>query len=322
MARYVGRHRKHTTPTPVKAVAAAAVVAGVSGIGAGVATAQTKQVPAPTTALMPGPALDTDQVVRDAQAAVDGAVKFAKRDVNAATRGIANSLDVARVSMQKHGAAAQDPSSPQVMKGAVAVMDQVARESAADRGAQLKHSLDAAVQYNEQVEKQRAEEEAAAAAAEAATQAQAAAEAAAAQANAAAGVGSTTITGGVALPASGAFTSGYGMRWGSFHSGVDIANSPGTPIYAAMAGTVIDSGPAQGYGQWIRIRHDDGSITVYGHMQTLGVSVGQRVAAGEYIAGMGSMGFSTGSHLHFEIWPDGANAVDPQAWLAGHGIYL
>lgn len=322
MARYVGRHRKQTTPAPVKAVAAAAVVAGVSGVGAGVAAAETKAAPAPATTLVPGPALDTDQVARGAQYAVDGAVKSAKRDVDAATRGITNSLDVAKTTMQKHGVAAQDPATPQIMQGAVVVMDPATRESAAERGAQLQRSLDAAVHYNEQVERQRAEEEAAAAAAEAAAKAQAEAEVAAAAANATAGVGSTVISGGVALPASGAFTSGFGPRWGSFHAGVDIANSLGTPIYAAMAGTVIDSGPAQGYGQWIRIRHDNGAITVYGHMQTLAVSVGQRVAAGEYIAGMGSLGFSTGSHLHFEIWPDGANAVDPQAWLAQYGIYL
>lgn len=322
MARYVGRHRKHTTPVPVKAVAAAAVVAGVSGVGAGVAAAQTKAVPAPTTTLVPGSALDTDQVARGAQAAVDGAVKSAKRDIDTAARGITNSLDVAQATIAKHGAAALDPSMPRVYAGAVAVMDQASPERTAQRKAELQRSLDKAVQYNEEQEKKRAEEEAAAAAAEAAAKAQAEAEAAAAQANAAAGVGSTVIKGGVALPASGVFTSGFGPRWGSFHSGIDIANAVGTPIYAAMAGTVIDSGPAQGYGNWIRIRHDDGSVTVYGHMQTLGVSVGQRVAAGEYIAGMGSLGFSTGSHLHFEIWPDGANAVDPQAWLASHGIYL
>lgn len=322
MARYVGRHRKHTTPVPVKAVAAAAVVAGVSGVGAGVAAAQTKAVPAPTTTLVPGSALDTDQVARGAQAAVDGAVKSAKRDIDTAARGITNSLDVAQATIAKHGAAALDPSMPRVYAGAVVVMDQASPERTAQRKDELQRSLDKAVQYNEEQEKKRAEEEAAAAAAEAAAKAQAEAEAAAARANAAAGVGSTVIKGGVALPASGVFTSGFGPRWGSFHSGIDIANAVGTPIYAAMAGTVIDSGPAQGYGNWIRIRHGDGSITVYGHMQTLGVSVGQRVAAGEYIAGMGSLGFSTGSHLHFEIWPDGANAVDPQAWLASHGIYL
>ena len=123
-------------------------------------------------------------------------------------------------------------------------------------------------------------------------------------------------------PAEGAFTSGFGMRWGSMHNGVDIANTPGTPIRAVAAGTVIDSGPAQGYGNWIRIRHEDGSISVYGHMQSLYVAVGEVVQPGQLIAGMGSEGFSTGSHLHFEIWPDGATPSDPASWLAARGIGL
>lgn len=123
-------------------------------------------------------------------------------------------------------------------------------------------------------------------------------------------------------PAEGAFTSGFGMRWGSMHNGVDIANTPGTPIRAVAAGTVIDSGPAQGFGNWIRIRHEDGSISVYGHMQSLYVAVGEVVQPGQLIAGMGSEGFSTGSHLHFEIWPDGATPSDPASWLAARGIGL
>ena len=123
-------------------------------------------------------------------------------------------------------------------------------------------------------------------------------------------------------PAEGAFTSGFGMRWGSMHNGVDIANTPGTPIRAVAAGTVIDSGPAQGFGNWIRIRHEDGSISVYGHMQSLYVAVGEVVQPGQLIAGMGSEGFSTGSHLHFEIWSDGATPSDPASWLAARGISL
>lgn len=123
-------------------------------------------------------------------------------------------------------------------------------------------------------------------------------------------------------PAEGAFTSGFGMRWGSMHNGVDIANTPGTPIRAVAAGTVIDSGPAQGFGNWIRIRHEDGSISVYGHMQSLYVAVGEVVQPGQLIAGMGSEGFSTGSHLHFEIWPDGASPSDPAPWLAARGLSL
>lgn len=126
----------------------------------------------------------------------------------------------------------------------------------------------------------------------------------------------------VVKPAEGAFTSGYGMRWGSLHAGVDIAAPVNTPILAVMDGTVIDSGPASGYGQWIRVQHDDGSMAVYGHMSTLNVGVGERVHAGQHIAGMGNRGFSTGSHLHFEIHPNGGGAIDPQEWFAQHGIHL
>lgn len=126
----------------------------------------------------------------------------------------------------------------------------------------------------------------------------------------------------VAKPAEGAFTSGYGMRWGALHAGIDIANAVGTPIYSVMSGTVINSGPASGYGQWIRVQHDDGSMAVYGHMSALYVSAGERVSAGQTIAGMGSEGFSTGSHLHFEIHPAGMGPVDPVGWFANHGVYF
>lgn len=127
---------------------------------------------------------------------------------------------------------------------------------------------------------------------------------------------------GVARPANGTFTSGFGPRWGTMHEGIDIANAIGTPIYSVMPGTVINSGPASGYGQWIRIQHDDGSMSVYGHMETLNVSVGQRVSAGQHIAGMGNRGFSTGSHLHFEIHPAGSGPVDPVIWFANRGIHF
>ena len=126
----------------------------------------------------------------------------------------------------------------------------------------------------------------------------------------------------VSRPTDGILTSGYGMRWGSLHAGVDLANAIGTPILAVMDGTVIDSGPASGYGNWIRIKHDDGSMSVYGHMETLDVKVGERVKAGQKIAGMGNRGFSTGPHLHFEIHPDGNAAVDPVPWFNEHGISL
>lgn len=126
-------------------------------------------------------------------------------------------------------------------------------------------------------------------------------------------------TGGYVLPAPGTFTSGFGSRWGTFHRGIDIAGPIGTPIYAVASGTVIDAGPAAGFGLWVRIRHDDGAISVYGHMYDFFVSVGERVPAGMQIARMGNRGDSTGPHLHFEIISNGQH-VDPQSWLALHGL--
>lgn len=124
----------------------------------------------------------------------------------------------------------------------------------------------------------------------------------------------------IVKPAEGVFTSGFGPRWGSFHNGIDIANVNGTPILAIMDGIVLDSGPASGYGNWIRIQHEDGTISLYGHMDSLDVTVGQQVHAGQRIAGMGNQGFSTGTHLHFEVHPGGGGPVDPAAWLAERGI--
>ncbi len=127
--------------------------------------------------------------------------------------------------------------------------------------------------------------------------------------------------GGFALPAKGLFTSAFGQRWGTFHNGIDIAAPLGSPIYAVAAGTVVDAGPAAGFGLWVRIRHDDGTITVYGHMYDFIVSVGERVPAGMQIARIGNRGDSTGPHLHFEVIQNGQH-VDPQRWLALHGLSL
>lgn len=126
----------------------------------------------------------------------------------------------------------------------------------------------------------------------------------------------------VVFPTTGTLTSTFGTRWGAQHRGIDVANSAGTPIVAAQGGTVISAGPAQGFGNWVRVRHDDGSVAVYGHMTaaSIQVSVGQKVTAGQQIAAIGSEGRSTGPHLHFEIRPDGATATDPQQWFAQNGI--
>ncbi len=109
----------------------------------------------------------------------------------------------------------------------------------------------------------------------------------------------------------------------SSHNGVDIANSRGTAIYATGPGSVIASGPADGYGQWIRIKHDDGSITEYGHMYERLVSVNQRVSGGQHIARMGSEGQSTGPHLHLRTYAPGAGVgSDPVPYLRERGVSL
>jgi hypothetical protein len=124
------------------------------------------------------------------------------------------------------------------------------------------------------------------------------------------------------VPAVGTFTSGFGARWGTQHLGIDIANSIGTPIVAVADGKVIESGPASGFGQWVRVQHDDGTITVYGHVDQLIAHAGDRVLAGQEIATIGNRGQSTGPHLHFEVWLHGTDKVDPQPWLAEHGIFV
>ncbi|MGH3520552.1 MAG: M23 family metallopeptidase [Haloechinothrix sp.] len=123
-------------------------------------------------------------------------------------------------------------------------------------------------------------------------------------------------------PAEGRFTSGFGARWGTSHNGIDIANSIGTPIVSVAKGKVIEAGPASGFGLWVRVEHEDGTVTVYGHMNEILVSPGQQVKAGEKIATIGNRGQSTGPHLHFEVWQGGSNKVDPLSWLRSRGVSL
>jgi murein DD-endopeptidase MepM/ murein hydrolase activator NlpD len=122
------------------------------------------------------------------------------------------------------------------------------------------------------------------------------------------------------MPTKGIFTSGFGYRWGVLHAGIDLANSIGTPIRAVSDGVVIDAGPTAGYGMWVKLRHADGTVTLYGHVNTTMVSVGERVMAGDQIATMGNRGNSTGPHLHFEVLLGGTQRTDPVPWLAKRGL--
>ena len=124
------------------------------------------------------------------------------------------------------------------------------------------------------------------------------------------------------MPTRGMFTSGFGYRWGVLHGGIDIANSIGTPILAASDGVVIDAGPTAGYGMWVKLRHADGTVTLYGHVNTTTVNIGERVMAGDQIATMGNRGNSTGPHLHFEVLVNGTQRTDPVPWLAKRGLSL
>ncbi len=117
-------------------------------------------------------------------------------------------------------------------------------------------------------------------------------------------------------PAKGTLTSGYGWRWGRMHKGIDVANSTGTPVVASAEGTIEKAGWNKGgYGNLVEIRHPDGSTTRYAHNSKILVQPGQQVNQGETIALMGSTGFSTGPHTHFEIHRAGKGAVNPIAML-------
>jgi murein DD-endopeptidase MepM/ murein hydrolase activator NlpD len=122
------------------------------------------------------------------------------------------------------------------------------------------------------------------------------------------------------MPTKGIFTSGFGYRWGVLHAGIDLANSIGTPIRAVSDGVVIDAGPTAGYGMWVKLHHADGTVTLYGHVNTTMVRVGERVMAGDQIATMGNRGNSTGPHLHFEVLLGGTQRIDPVPWLAKRGL--
>lgn len=125
-------------------------------------------------------------------------------------------------------------------------------------------------------------------------------------------------------PSTGVVTSGFGERihpitkTEGFHTGIDIASKLNTPIYCAFNGVVYECGNNEIYGNYIIIKHSENLFTFYGHCNSVRAREGMRMRRGEVIAQMGSTGYSTGPHLHFEIRINGKR-VNPAFVLKGFG---
>lgn len=130
-------------------------------------------------------------------------------------------------------------------------------------------------------------------------------------------------------PVSGSYVStGYrsgGAVWSSgSHTGVDFHAASGTSVHAVGAGTVVEAGWGGAYGNQVVIKMNDGMYTQYGHLSSIGVSVGQTVTPGEQIGLSGATGNVTGPHLHFEArtTAEYGSDIDPVAYLRGHGVNI
>ena len=118
--------------------------------------------------------------------------------------------------------------------------------------------------------------------------------------------------GKLTFPTKGILTSGFGNRISPisgtmrFHAGIDIGSDSGTPVVAAAGGEVVQAGYMGGYGYAVIIYHGGGFSTVYGHLSKFAVSTGQKVQRNQIIGYVGSTGYATGPHLHFEVRVNGA----------------
>jgi murein DD-endopeptidase MepM/ murein hydrolase activator NlpD len=125
----------------------------------------------------------------------------------------------------------------------------------------------------------------------------------------ASGVGQSRT--GLARPTNGRITSSFGPRrhpilgYRRMHNGMDFGAAHGSPIYAVADGVVQMAGYNGGYGRFVRLSHDGGLGSGYGHMSRIAVSSGQRVRRGQVIGYVGSSGLSTGPHLHYELYRGG-----------------
>lgn len=130
-----------------------------------------------------------------------------------------------------------------------------------------------------------------------------------------AGSGATSSA-GLIWPIHGPVSSEFGPRWGGVHPGIDIAVPTGVPIAASANGVVVVAGPNGGYGNFVVIDHGNGYATAYAHQSSIAVGEGQTVTQGQVIGYVGSTGFSTGPHLHFEVRVNGS-AQNPRNFESG-----
>ena len=130
----------------------------------------------------------------------------------------------------------------------------------------------------------------------------------------------TSSSSGFLWPADGVKTSDFGWRThpifgtGRLHAGIDIGAAYGSPISAAASGTVVSAGAMSGYGNVVVLDHGGGIATLYAHQSSVAVGTGQAVQRGQTIGYVGSTGYSTGPHLHFEVRVNGT-PVDPMGYL-------
>ncbi|ANZ15801.1 M23 family metallopeptidase [Streptomyces noursei] len=119
-----------------------------------------------------------------------------------------------------------------------------------------------------------------------------------------------------------AYKASSGLWSSGSHTGIDFHAASGTSVHAVGSGTVVEAGWGGAYGNNIVIKMNDGTYTQYGHLSSIGVTVGQTVTPGQQIALSGNTGNTTGPHLHFEArtGPDYGSDIDPVAYLRAHGV--
>ncbi|MFE5396728.1 M23 family metallopeptidase [Streptomyces sp. NPDC056568] len=195
----------------------------------------------------------------------------------------------------------------------ISIGDSLADEIDAQAAAQKQAALDAAA-------REAAQEAARERAAEAAEQAREAKERAAREAERKRL--NTFVTPITASYVSTAYQAGSSLWSSGSHTGIDFHASTGTSVHAVGVGTVVEAGWGGAYGNQVVLKMHDGTYTQYGHLSSVGVSVGQSVDAGQQIGLSGATGNVTGPHLHFEARtsPEYGSDMDPVAYLRSHGV--